>query len=272
MPVPEVMVDGGAVPVDGATVAEVAFVVGSWVREDRMDDRISVDLAVPVVVAGVEVETPVPTPVWLIPLDRATELLVVLVLGFSRLLMAESSDERGSTGAEDEAEAAVVLVVLVVPVVAADESAEAVDDVWGNTTMPDELSDSDSLLEASVEALVAGALVVLVADSVLLLSDEGVLVEGGTTMVLVAIMTVVTRSSDEDASRAWELVDDRLVVALWPSVRLIGCELEKMSDDVSRLVVPVLLDSLSELEAEPDRLDSIIDCRLVGARVGGGGA
>lgn len=267
--VPDVTVVGGTLLVDGATEAVVMFVVGSCVRDDRMDDRTSVVLAVvlAVVVAVAEDETPVPAPEWLMPLDRATEL-VVFVLGFRRLLIAESSDERGSTGAEDEAVVPVVFDVFVV----ADEAGEddfPVDDAWGNTTMPEELS--DSLLEGSDEALDAGVLVVFVVESELL--TDGVPLDGGTTMVLVATMTVVTRPSDEDAPRAWELLEDRFLVELWSSVRLMGCELEKMSCVVWRFVVPVLLlTSLSELEAELDRLDSMTDCRLVGATVGGGGA
>lgn len=95
----------------------VAFVDDIPARDEIMDDKIEVGKPVSVgrsesvgepVSVGVAVPvldevTPVPTPVWLMPLDRASELVgVAVVFGFKMLLISPSIEESGFFGATDE--------------------------------------------------------------------------------------------------------------------------------------------------------------------------
>lgn len=213
--------------------------------------------AVVFAVVGVVVGTvvpPVPVPVWVIPLDTGTEAVSeVFLVGSRRVPRADVSDDSRLGG--EEAVAFVVGFVVgfvVVPVV---------EPVWGKTTM------SESLLAADVPAPE--------------LFRAGVLAGGGTIIVLVAIITVVTLSSVV----LFELDEVRLTdVLVCASVRLTwlaGEVLEKISDVVCLLVVPGTLESLDplklcdlcellELPEELEKLDEV-ESRTVGAMVGGGG-
>lgn len=286
---------------DGSTEL-VMFVVDSCVREEMIEERTDDGTLALLVITELESEavalvvglvvsvdeTPVPAPLWLMPLDRMSDDVAV-VLVFSTLLKTDEIDDRGSAVfvvavlvgfvvvVGVVAFVGVVVAVRVVDVVADADSADSEDTEDTEDTDEtdateavdaDDTDDADDADAESAEDVVpplpgnmtmpeldesfgVGALAATdVAEDELLVS---VLESMLTTMVLEDTMIVNTSffEEDVDASLAWELDDVvRLFVVVSASVRLVRLVLAKISGVVCRFVVPGML------EAESATLDS----------------